>query len=353
MNRRWLLVGSDLARAALVGLFPFVTSIWEVYALVFVVNALTAIFTPAYEATLPTVAGPEFYVQAASLSRVATDVENVVAPSLAALLVGFLSARWLFWFDAASYLASAGLVLSVQLPATTRAPPTAARGGLLAELTRGTRILFGEPSLRQALILSAAEATAGAMVIVLTVVMVRSVFGGSDGTAALGLVAAGLGSAAAATLLNRRIARREAGTQAGEQLHLLRHHWTQRAMFAGGALLTVSLLPGMWIPSLAAMMGLWALNGAGQALIAVSSATLLAEHTTDAERGKAYAAYFAWTHAFWLVAYPFVGHAAARWGPRMTLSLGGVVCLAMLVTAWLAPGRSQHGDLEGAEQHSQ
>lgn len=58
---------------------------------------------------------------------------------------------------------------------------------------------------------------------------------------------------------------------------------------------------------------------------------LLAEHTFEEERGRAYAAHFALTHACWLITYPAVGHAAARWGAPVTFTAAGVVCL--LITA--------------------
>jgi NRE family putative nickel resistance protein-like MFS transporter len=96
-------------------------------------------------------------------------------------------------------------------------------------------------------------------------------------------------------------------------------------------MLGLLLLPGLLAPSLFVFGLLWFLNGAGQALIAISSSTLLAEHTVALERGRAYAAHFALTHAFWLITYPGVGHAAAKWGAPVTFTAAGVVCL--LVTA--------------------
>jgi len=51
--------------------------------------------------------------KALSYSRIAVDIEAVAAPSIAGLLVALLSARWVFWFDAFTYLVSAALVLFV------------------------------------------------------------------------------------------------------------------------------------------------------------------------------------------------------------------------------------------------
>ena len=47
----------------------------------------------------------------------------------------------------------------------------------------------------------------------------------------------------------------------------------------GGVLLACALLPGALQPPFAALLLLWALNGAGQAMVAVVSVGLLAQHT--------------------------------------------------------------------------
>jgi MFS transporter, NRE family, putaive nickel resistance protein len=69
-------------------------------------------------------------------------------------------------------------------------------------------------------------------------------------------------------------------------------------------MLGVALLPGLMVPGLGVLLLLWALNGAGQALVAIPSLGLLADHTQPEERGRGYAAHFALTHLFWLFTYP-------------------------------------------------
>ncbi len=41
-DRRKMLVASDVIRCALLALFPFITAVWQVYALFFAINAVTA-----------------------------------------------------------------------------------------------------------------------------------------------------------------------------------------------------------------------------------------------------------------------------------------------------------------------
>jgi MFS transporter, NRE family, putaive nickel resistance protein len=316
MSRKPILIASDLARFGLIALFPFITTVWQVYAAVFAVNCLTAFFTPAYEASLPEVVGEKDYVQALSYSRVAVDVEAIAGPALAGVLIAFMSLRWVFWFDALTYLFSAALVATVNLPRRSKAPKDEVRlpGGFWREITYGTRILVRNAAIRQALVLSLAEAAAGACAIVVTVAYVRDVVGGTEAQFSILMACVGLGSAVTALVVSRITKAAEAPASDAGELHAARHRWAPVSLMAGGLILSISVLPGVLNPPLTVFGLLWMLNGAGQALIAIPSSTLVAVHTTNDERGRAFAAHFAITHAWWLIAYPVTGRLASALG---------------------------------------
>lgn len=333
VSRKRILIIADLFRFGLLALFPFITTVWQVYALIFAINAVTAFFTPTFEASIPEVVGNEQYVQALSFSRVAVDIEAVAAPAFAGLLVAWLGLRWVFWFDAFTYLVSALLVVAVVIPHAAKETTPLSWRAFLKEITHGTRVLLREPALRQALTLSFAEATAGAAAIVVTVAYVRDVLGRGETAFAIVMAGLGLGSTLAAIILGRATGRYEQGANNQAVLHGRRHRWTARALLLGGLMLGLLLLPGVLMPPLVVFGLLWILNGAGQALIAIPSSTLLAEHTVAEERGRAYAAHFALTHACWLITYPAVGHAAMKWGAPVTFTGAGIVCLLVTGTA--------------------
>lgn len=341
VSRKKILIAADVLRFGLLALFPFITEVWQVYLLIFLINAVTAFFTPTFEASIPEVVGSEQYVQALSYSRVAVDIEAVAAPAIAGLLVVWLGVRWVFWFDAVTYLVSAALVLFAVVPfAAKQIVPLSAKV-FLSEIQTGTRILLREPSLRQALILSFAEATAGAAAIVATVAYVRDALEKGDTAYALTMAALGLGSTVAAILLGRATGRYEQGAETKIDLHGRRHIWANRALIFGGTLLGLLLLPGIFVPPIFIFSILWFLNGAGQALIAIPSSTLLAEHADEAERGKAYAAHFALTHACWLITYPAIGYAAAGFGTPATFTFAGIACLLITLFALLLGNSKQ------------
>ena len=81
-------VALDLARAAIALLLPFVTEVWQVYALILVLQSCSAVFTPTFQATIPDVLPDEAgYTRALSLSRLAYDLESLASPILAAALL--------------------------------------------------------------------------------------------------------------------------------------------------------------------------------------------------------------------------------------------------------------------------
>ncbi|HET8654629.1 MAG TPA: MFS transporter [Longimicrobiaceae bacterium] len=328
VNRKWVLVASDLIRVGLLGLFPFLRAVWQIYALIFAINAVTAFFTPTFEASIPEVVGERLYTRALSLSRVATDLEAALGPLLAGVLIAWVGVRWAFWFDGLTYLASAALVLLSRVPRAEGS--TAFRwSDLVREVTHGTRVLLREPALRRALVLHMAEASAGAVAIVTTIVYVRDVLGRGDVAFAVAMAALGAGSSAAALLLAKGAEEAQAATGRALLRHLRYHRWAERSLVAGGGVLALALLPGVLRPGFAILLALWALNGAGQAMIAVPSVGLLAEHTEPGEWGRAYAAHFAWTHLFWLATYPAAGFLARAAGTPLTFTVAGGLCVVL------------------------
>ena len=162
----------DLARAGIALLLPFVTEVWQVYILIFLLQSASAAFTPTFQATIPDLLPEEKdYTRALSLSRLAYDLESLLSPTLAAALLTVIGFHWLFGGTVIGFLASAALVLSVRLPQPTPAVHT---GGIYEKTTRGSRIYLATPRLRGLLALNLSVASAGAMVIVNTVVIVRA-----------------------------------------------------------------------------------------------------------------------------------------------------------------------------------
>ena len=339
LPRRAFLVSLDLCRAAMVLVLPLVTQVWQVYLLVFLFQSFSAAFTPTFQATIPDVLTDEKdYANALSLSRLAYDLEALLSPLLAGLLLAVVGFHWLFVGNGVGFLGSAALVLSVALPAAARSDDGR---GFRERVTRGAWIYLRTPRLRGLLALSAAVAAAGAMVIVNTVVLVRGTFGGDDGRVALFFAAYGAGSMAVALVLPR----------------LLETIAPRRAMLAGGALLPPALAAAALGPGEAATMALWLLLGAGTSLVQTPGGLLLRRSSQQEDRPALFAAQFALSHACWLVAYPAAGWLGASFGLAaacLTLAAAAAGATALAWMLWPAddPEAVSHEHLELEHDHA-
>lgn len=106
----------DLIRAGIAALLPFVAEAWEVYVLMTVLYVASAAFTPAFQAMIPDILKDEReYTKALSLSRLASDLESVASPVIAAVLLAFVAYNDLFAGAAIGFLLPALLVFGAPL----------------------------------------------------------------------------------------------------------------------------------------------------------------------------------------------------------------------------------------------
>jgi MFS family permease len=121
LPRRTMLVALDIVRAVVALALPFMTEVWQVYLLIFLLQLASAGFTPTFQATIPDVLPDERdYTNALSLSRLAYDLESLISPMLAAALLTVISFHSLFAGPVVGFLLSAVLVLTVRLRARSR-----------------------------------------------------------------------------------------------------------------------------------------------------------------------------------------------------------------------------------------
>lgn len=332
LPRRGLLVSLDLVRAAVVLGLPFISEIWQIYVLIFLINACSAAFTPLFQATIPDVLEDEpTYTRALSLSRLAYDLENLLSPTVAALALLLISYDGLFLANAVAFILSASLVLSVTLPAARQPERTS---GITGTLTVGLRIYLATPRLRGLLALALAAAAAGAMTIVNTVVLVRDRLGGSEVDTAVALAAAGAGSMVVALALPP----------------LLERLPDRRVMLTGGVLLAGALASGLSSPGLLWLLPLWFLLGAGASMIQTPAGRLLRRSSRQADRPAVYSAQFALSHLCWLVTYPLAGWGGAHLGLAVTFAILAAICLAATLAAALCWPRHDPESLEHEHQ---
>ena len=198
-DHREVLVVSDILRAAVVFVMPIVASlnIWLVYPLAFLLTTISIFFRPARVAILPRLVREDELLTANSALWIGETLVDVIGFPLAGLFVALVAdaVSIAFWFDGATYLASA-LLLSTLIPrpvrteAPTGATAGATTGGFRAELMEGWRFLRNDAVLlANTLQAVVAQLTIGVL-FGQTIVYAERVFGpqGYDGLAVYGFI---------------------------------------------------------------------------------------------------------------------------------------------------------------------
>ncbi|WP_026481136.1 MFS transporter [Ahrensia sp. 13_GOM-1096m] len=322
LPRKAVLIGADLVRASVALFLPFIDAVWQIYVLIFILQAASATFTPAFQAIIPDILKDEKdYTKALSLSRLAYDLENLISPALAGLLLTFVSYHWLFGGTIIGFIASAALVSAVSIPSLSenkKARP------FFERLTRGTRIYLATPRLRGLLCLNLAAAAAGAFIIVNTVVIVMSTYGKTQTDVAYALMAFGGGSMFTALLLPQ----------------LLEFISDRTVMLTAGLALTVLTIGHALYTSISGFLpwGLllttWALSGMLYAAILTPSGRLLRNSAHAEDRPSIFSAQFALSHACWLLTYPIAGWAGQAFGLPVAMMILGLIALVGSITAF-------------------
>lgn len=324
LPRRPVLVAFDLLRLVVALTLPWVDAVWQIYVLIFLLQASSAAFTPTFQATIPDVLPKEAdYTRALSLSRLAYDLESLLSPLLAAALLTVVSNTTLFFGTALGFLGSALLVVSVRLPASHE--PSVATP-FRARLGRGARLYLATPRLRGLLALNLTAAAAGAMVIVNTVVIVRDTFGRGNSAVATALAAYGAGSMVFALLMPR----------------VLQRVSDRAVMLFGAGVVSLGLiaLAIAWQPLIGSaaawpvLLSVWAVMGAGYAALVTPSGRLLRRSCNAVDRPALFAAQFSLSHACWLLTYPLVGWVGAEFGLDTALWVMAVIAMAGAALAW-------------------
>ncbi|WP_141811915.1 MFS transporter [Nocardia bhagyanarayanae] len=293
--RRSFLVGLNVVRAAVVLALPFIDQIWQIYALIALLQTASAAFTPTYQAVIPDILPDEReYTRALSAAQLAATMETLLSPMLAAAALAVISFHWLFVGTAVGFAVSAVLVITTRIPNAT-----AATGGSFRErITLGMRIFAATPRLRGLLGLNLVVAAAGSVIMVNTVNYVRDTLGGTQSGVALLLAANGFGTMLVALSLPRVLDR------VGARPVMLAGAAT---LFAGlAAAITLSLAnTGDW--RWEAAIAVWATVGAGTAAVLTPTGQVLRRSSRPADRPALFAAQFSLSHLAWLITYPIAG----------------------------------------------
>ena len=146
LRRKPILVLGDLGRALALGSIPVAyafgaLTIWQLYAVGFLVGVGTVFFDVAYQSYLPSLVDRRQLVDGNSKLEISRSGAALAGPGLAGVLIGALTAPYAILLDAVSFVGSAGLIARIQR--TEILPEQTATRSMRRELVEGLRYLLG------------------------------------------------------------------------------------------------------------------------------------------------------------------------------------------------------------------
>jgi MFS family permease len=326
LDRRIVLVASDLARAVLVLGLVFARDLATIYVLVFLMGLARTVFNPTVRAAFPSVVGGGDLTRANALISGTFSTSIMVGPALGGLLVASIGVDAAFLADAATYLVSAILLSRVPLPRPRR--ESEEEEGFVRELRSGFGYLIGA-RIPLAIVV-------GAFLTILTinatvpaeVFLAKETFGTGDAGYGLlvslwggGMV---LGSAMMAVL--------------GDRINLVLFYIL--SIFVGAfALVGTGLAPAFVLA-----LGALTVEGAATGIDNVATDTILQKRVPEAFLGRVFSIRFLGYSAGEVLAYPVGGLLVDAVGPRSTYLLAGLATAAagllVLLTMIAVPRRA-------------
>ncbi len=308
LDRRVILVLSDLSRAVLVFGLVFVRDIVVLYLIAFLLGLARTFFNPTVRAAFPSVVGDGDLTRANALISGTFSVSMAIGPVLGGLVVATVGLNAAFVFDAITYLVSAGLLSRIALPSPERSAETS----FVRELRSGLSYLKGARVPLTIVVGAFLTILATNATVPAEIFLAKDTFG--SGNAGYGLLVSlwGGGMVLGSALM----------AVAGNRVGLMPLYFL--SIFA-----TALALAGTGLaPSFVLALSLLTVAGAANGIDNVATDTILQEQVPDALLGRVFSIRFLTYSAGEALAYPAGGLLVDIVGPRSTYLLAGAATAA-------------------------
>ncbi|WP_339268575.1 MFS transporter [Paenibacillus sp. FSL R5-0470] len=151
-NRKALMIGSDIARAAVVICLVFAGSLWQVYVLLLAKGCMDVLFSPAKSGKIKELVPAAQMDKAMALSSSIEQITKIVGPALGGLLVAAFGISVCYMIDSATFVLSAIILLGLPRTAVIKKEDTEASSGdtdvrksFRQEMLAGLHVIAGMP----------------------------------------------------------------------------------------------------------------------------------------------------------------------------------------------------------------
>ena len=215
VDRRRMMLLTDAGRAAVIGVLPVLglagmLRVEDIYAVAFVQSTLGILFNCGEFAAIPSLVGRDDLVAANGRIMATNSAGQILGPILAGVLVTLMSPADLLFFDAASFVVSAGSLAAIRRSFNATGRSTAANAGvmgLLADVRAGLQYVWSNPVLRGISVMMALINFVASTENSQLVLFAQRVLGASDSEVAV-LFAAGAAGVVAVSVAAAAIRRR-------------------------------------------------------------------------------------------------------------------------------------------------
>jgi MFS family permease len=324
LSRRWLMIVSDLVRAAVFCTLPFANTAGQIVALAGIAGLATGFFRPAVYAGLPNLVAEKDLAHANSLIQTSENVSWTVAPIIGGALVAVSSPDVAYWLNAASFLFSA--LLLMRLSAAKLQGPLAVTRGHLHDLKDGfARVLQTRPLLTVFIVwtiaLGAVASTQTAQIF-----LAKDTFNAGDVGYGLIFGSIGLGLALGSIGAGSWVERRSLGSVYAISILL------QALGIAGAA-----ISPNVWVS-----LPCFVLAGIGNGTAVVCNSLLVQRGAPDEIRGRVFTVIMGVNYLAYGIGFVIAGPLTDSVGPRWVFAgVGAVLALTSLLAYGLARSGAQ------------
>ena len=348
-DRKRVMVTCDIGRALVMVGLPFVEELWGLFLASLILEALTMLWSPAKEASVPNLVPAAYLARANSLSLIAAYGTFPVGAALMALFgrlsTALFSSSWAddlrlddmglaFYFNALSFAVAAFLIWTLALPRRSKSERDAAKlrkaklSDPIAELREGWEFIFVNPVVRTVNMGLATGLIGGGMLVPLGAIYAEEVLGAGKSGLGMLISALGIGVALGVLLLSW-------AQQRVDKASL----FTWALFGAGGFLAAASSISQAHI-SISMVFGIGVCAGA----VYVLGFTLLHENVEDHLRGRIFSTLYLLVRACVLLALvigPLIEDSLDRlssvlWNRHVDFFGVGIDVPGVRLTLWLA-----------------
>jgi hypothetical protein len=157
VDRRRLMLRTAVGQALVIATLPVlsllgVLEVWQIYAVTFVQSTLGILFSCGEFAAIPALVGEEELVTANARIMATNNIGPILGPAVAGALVAFVPVAQLLFFDAGSFLVSAGCLALIRRSFNAGMKPVVRTRSLirslLADVKEGLGYVWRHPVLR-------------------------------------------------------------------------------------------------------------------------------------------------------------------------------------------------------------